>query len=273
MYLKAISKRLRRELESIKFWYKTGLYYYFPNNYGYYFHLRQFRDPNLELDSSRKEILTKHNDKSGWQKEYQGGIKCRDYENYDEYKTHQAHKFDLIIKERGGFTNREIVDWRYKFYKRFRHLSKYIPKSSQILCAGARQGTEVEVLRDLGYKNAYGIDLNPGPDNKLVHVGDFMHLDESDSSLDMIYCNAIDHAFDLEAMFIEHARVIKPDGYVLYEFYMRHAKSFEAVEWKSSEVVFSLILKYFREVIKVDTEQDIIWCLFKGKRKLVDNHS
>ena len=39
-----------------------------------------------------------------------------------------------------------------------------------------------EVLRQLGFRNAYGIDLNPGPENELVRVGDFNRLEETDGS-------------------------------------------------------------------------------------------
>ena len=83
----------------------------------------------------------------------------------------------------GGFKTKDLFFYRIKFYKRFRILSKYLPKKSKILCAGARQGTEVEVLRDLGYNSAYGVDLNPGPNNELVEYGDFMKLNLPNESL------------------------------------------------------------------------------------------
>ena len=76
------------------------------------------------------------------------------------------------------------------------------------MCCGARQGTEVEVLRDLGFRSAYGIDLNSGPENPYVVPGDFMKLDAEDGSLDLIYSNCLDHAFDLPALAAEHARAI-----------------------------------------------------------------
>jgi len=128
----------------------------------------------------------------------------------------------------------------------------------------------VEVLHDLGFKNAYGIDLNPGPDNELVRIGDFMHLENTDSSLDMIYCNSLDHAFNLESFFSEHARVIKPDGYVLYDIALQEKGvqeqgAFEAVRWKSEEVLFLLMLKYFKKVVKVETEPSWRWVLLQGK--------
>jgi hypothetical protein len=115
-----------------------------------------------------------------------------------------------MLKVGKGYSNKVFSAYRRRFYRRFKHLAKYIEKEAIILCAGARQGTEVEVLWDMGYKNAYGIDLNPGPDNKWVKDGDFLKIDAEDGSIDLIYTNAVDHAFDLEKMFAEHARVIKP---------------------------------------------------------------
>jgi hypothetical protein len=76
----------------------------------------------------------------------------------------------------------------------------------------------------------------------------------------------VDHAFDLDAFFAEHARAIKPDGYALYEIPLQDGGAFEAVEWKSDETVFLLMLQYFRGVIKVETEGKWKWMLLKGKQ-------
>lgn len=254
----------------LKFWFKTVLYRYIPGGYGYARRLRRFRDPNYTHISDKHSIRDKHHAKGGWKKQSQGNFRYRDYKDYEEYINHQKQKFYEILKVRGGFTSRDIASFRYRFYRRFRHLPNFLPKSANILCAGARQGTEVQVLHDLGFKNAYGIDLNPGPDNKLVRVGDFMYMDNPDSSLDMIYCNSLDHAFDLESFFSEHTRVIKPNGYVLYDIGLHEdgaskTGAFETVEWKSEEALFLLMLKYFKKVIKVETEHSWKWVLLHGK--------
>ena len=100
----------------------------------------------------------------------------RDYANYQEYLTHQKLKLDEMVKMKGGFSNFDIFDYRLKFYVRFRPLTKLLPLDAAILCCGARQGTEVDVLRDLGFTKAHGIDLNPGASNPLVSLGDMMKL-------------------------------------------------------------------------------------------------
>ncbi|MFA5238585.1 MAG: methyltransferase domain-containing protein [Phycisphaerae bacterium] len=251
----------------LKFWIKTALYCYVPGGYGYARHLHKFRDRGYLHSRDKDSVRDKHHAKSGWKEQDQAGFHYRDYKDYQEYVNHQGQKFDEILKMRGGFTNRAIAAYRHRFYRRFSHLPGLLPKSANILCAGARQGTEVEVLWDIGFKNAYGIDLNPGPDNKYVRAGDFMHLENQDSSLDLIYSNALDHAFNLEGFLREHARAIKPDGYVLYDIAMQDEEhgAFEAAGWKSQEALFLLMLKYFEKVIKVETEPGWKWILLQGK--------
>jgi SAM-dependent methyltransferase len=254
----------------LKFWFKTALYRYVPGGYGYARHLRKFRDPNYLHNRDKHSVRDKHHLQSGWKEQNQNDFHYRDYKDYQEYVDHQGQKFEEILKIHGGFTNQTIAAYRHRFYRRFRHLPTFLPRSANILCAGARQGTEVEVLRDLGFINAYGIDLNPGPDNKFVRVGDFIHLDNPDSSLDMIYCNAVDHAFNLESFFREHARVIKPNGYALYDIAIQNEDTqkhgaFEAVGWKSEETLFLVMLKYFRKVVKIETELGWKWIVLQGK--------
>ena len=250
----------------LKFWVKTFIHDFFPGGYGYYRYLHEFRDTGYVHDRDKHPVRNKHHGKGGWKEQKKEGLRYRDYATYEEYVTHQKQKFDEMLKVRGGFTKRDIVSYRLKFYQRFRVLPEYLSKSAHILCAGARQGTEVEVLHDLGFKNAYGIDLNPGPENKLVRKGDFMCLENADSSLDMIYSNCIDHAFDLDTFFREHSRVLKPNGYVLYDIALQGVGAFEAAEWESDEIVFLLMLRYFKTVIMVNTERSWKWILLQGKR-------
>lgn len=256
----------------LKFWIKTALYRFVPGGYGYIRHLRKFRDPSYVYNRDKHSVRDKHHIQSGWKEKAQNDFHYRDYKDYQEYVSHQSQKFEEILKIRGGFTNRVITAYRYRCYRRFRHLFAFLPKSAQIICAGARQGTEVEVLRDIGFKSAYGIDLNPGPDNKFVRVGDFIHMENPDSSVDMIYCNAVDHAFDLEAFFSEHSRVIKPDGYALYDIALQQGNqkqgAFEAVGWESEEALFLLMLKHFKRVVKVETESGWKWILLQGKAQI-----
>jgi len=192
----------------------------------------------------------------------------RDYSSYEEYLVHQKQKIDEIMKIQGGFSNQVVSFYRIKFFNRFKHLPRLLPKDAVIVGAGARQGTEVEVLRDLGFVNAYGIDLNPGPENPLVRQGDFMHMEEKTSSIDLIYCNCVDHAFNLEQFFAEHARVIKPNGYALYDLPVNVEDPqgpFESVAFLRVEDVLLLMLSHFEKIIKIESEACWKWVLLQGK--------
>jgi len=250
----------------IRYWVKNFFLIVYPS--GYHRNLQSFHDPNYVHKRDKHTVRNKHHGEGGWDEEKKEGIRYRDYASYEEYVTHQKQKFNEMLKVKGGFTKLTIVRYRLMFYQRFRILKEYISKSAHILCAGARQGTEVEVLHDLGYNKAYGIDLNPGPENKFVREGDFMHLENADSSLDMIYSNCIDHAFDLDAFFKEHARVLKPDGFVLYDIAIQDKGGgpFEAVEWESDDIIFLMMLKYFKTVVKVSTTKSWKCVLLQGKK-------
>ncbi len=251
-----------------RFYTKNILYCFLFNHFGYYRQLIAYKKSDYGYEEYKQGVRKKHYGKEGWQKEKKNGILYRDYSNYDEYVSHQKVKLDEMIAFKGGFSNRDIIEYRLKFFKRFHKIPQYLPWNASILCLGARQGTEVEVLRDLGFIAARGIDLNPGPDNPWVKPGDFMAIAEPDHSLDMIYSNAVDHAFDLESFFKESARVVKLEGYAMYDLSVQTTAQgggpFEAVEWDSEEKVFHLMLKYFKQVIHVETETAWKVVLLKG---------
>ena len=251
------------------FWLKTLLHRVVPGGFGYHRRLRTKVDPNYVHERDKHAVRHKHHGAGGWKEADDAtGIQRRDYSDYDEYLTHQKLKLDEMLKTKGGFTNAEIVHFRLNFYLRFRELTRLLPPEAKMLCMGARQGTEVEVLRDLGFAQATGIDLNPGPDNPLVKPGDFMHLDFPDSSLDLLYTNCVDHAFDLEAFFAEHARAMKPNGYVLYDVGINMEDgggAFEALSWKRTEDVLEIMLRHFKRIVRVQRETQWMWILLQGK--------
>jgi SAM-dependent methyltransferase len=251
-----------------KFWAKTALHRLTPGGFGYHRKLRNCADPSYVHERDKHPVRCKHHGGGGWKAEDEKGIQCRDYADYDEYLTHQKLKLDEMLKMKGGFSNEDLMNFRVRFYLRFRHLPLILPRDARILCMGARQGTEVEVLRDLGFANAQGIDLNPGPDNPWVKPGDFMRLDYPDSSLDLLYTNCVDHAFDLDAFFDEHRRAMKPNGFILYDIGVNMeegAGPFEAVAWKRSEDIFQRLLVKFKKLIKVEREENWMWVLLQGK--------
>ena len=72
-------------------------------------------------------------------------------------------------------------------------------KAASVLCLGARQGTEVKAFLDLGCF-AVRIDLEPGAENQFVVQGDFHDLKFPTESVDIVFTNSLDHAFDPKKM-------------------------------------------------------------------------
>lgn len=252
-----------------RFWLKTALYRYVPGGFGQFRRLRRYREPGYVPSRDRHAVRERHNASSGWGEPQQASVRTREYESYDEYTVHQRQKLDEILKIGGDLlANRVVAGYRRKFLRRFRPLSALLPRSAVILCLGARLGTEVEVLRDIGFRNAVGIDLNPGPDNPYVDVGDFQHLEAADESVDLVYSNCIDHAFDLDAFFAEHRRVLKPTGYAMYDFPIRNddgAAPFESVVWSDDETVLAGIREHFGEVVRREDDGHSEWLLVRAR--------
>ncbi|MBF0346143.1 MAG: class I SAM-dependent methyltransferase [Magnetococcales bacterium] len=252
------------------FYFKTFMYQFFFNWFSYNRKIHALKRDNYDFSVEKHPVRNKHHGKGGWKSTAINGIRYRDYSDYDEYIAHQKAKWDEMIAAKGGLTAAEVVSYRKKFFRRFRKLHSLIPLDARILCLGARQGTEVEVLRDLGFVHAQGIDLNPGPDNPWVVPGDFMNIDSPDGAVDLIYSNAVDHAFDLDRFFKEHSRVLKKDGYVLYDLAVESngqgSGVFESVEWESDEHIFHILLKNFDRVIHVASEPNWKWILLQGSR-------
>ena len=190
-----------------------------------------------------------------------------EFENYDQYKKHQAAKFKLIIGKGHGWKRLEILEYRLRFWRRFRHLKRHCPISSLILCLGARQGTEVEVLRELGYDNAIGIDLEPGPDNSLVTKGDFNDLPYEDETVDAVYSNCIDHVFDIDMFLSEQFRVLGPGGLMLLDFARNNraeapGSQFESFFWNDSEDIRAHVSRRFPTVLDERRDKNWHWVLF-----------
>lgn len=142
------------------------------------------------------------------------------YPSYEAYVAHQRDKLDAMVE--AGTAIRSKRDFEV-FRRRF-EIASLSPHSS-ILCLAARLGSEVEAFISLGHF-AVGIDLNPGPSNPYVMSGDFHALQFADASVDCVYCNSLDHAFDLNKIAAEVVRVLKPGGLFLLEVVAGHKEGF-----------------------------------------------
>lgn len=173
-----------------------------------------------------------------WEKE--GDFARRRYESYDDYVRHQASKLAGVAERL-----RETEAWDFdQFLERFT-ACRPLAEMRNVLCLGARLGTEVRALHRLGHF-AVGIDLNPGDENPYVLPGDFHALVFPDASVDAVFTNALDHVFDLERMIGETRRVLRPGGILLAEFELGFGEEhvpgdFEATHWKNADVLMDQI--------------------------------
>jgi len=247
------------------FWLRSPLYRWTPGGYGYYRQLRRYGDPTYDWARDRHPVRLKHRGAQMLGEPSTEGLVKRQYASYEEYAVHQRQKLEEILRSGTGFPNAVVAAHRRRFYQRFRNLIPRLAPDAIIVCLGARQGTEVEVLRELGFRNAYGIDLNPGPGNKLVREGDFHEIDAPDSSVDLVYSNSLDHTFDLDRFFTEHQRVLKPDGFALYDIHKAYQPGekapFESTLWTRPEVVVRQTLHHFQTLLMLETAGDWTWLL------------
>jgi SAM-dependent methyltransferase len=165
-----------------------------------------------------------------------GELARRRYASYDEYLDHQSSKLAGVADQLVRNQPRDLAD----FLERFETCAP-LREAHTVLCLGARLGTEVKALRQLGYL-AVGIDLNPGADNVYVMHGDFHDLAFPTGSFDAVYTNALDHAFDLARILAEVRRVLKPGGLLVVDLCFgseegRLAGDFEALWWRDSQAM------------------------------------
>jgi SAM-dependent methyltransferase len=171
-------------------------------------------------------------DGSSWN--HGGELAQRRYASYDAYLDHQSSKLAGVADQLVRNQPRDLAD----FLERFETCAP-LREARSVLCLGARLGTEVKALRQLGYL-AIGIDLNPGADNVYVLHGDFHDVAFPAGSFDAVYTNALDHAFDLARILAEVWRVLKPGGLFLVDLIHGsgegwHPGDFESLWWRDSQ--------------------------------------
>jgi SAM-dependent methyltransferase len=154
----------------------------------------------------------------------------RGYNSYEAYLEHQKAK--LETHDFGRYDD----EFRTTLRERLSALEIEWPGRS-VLCLAARIGTEVKAFLDLR-AFAVGIDLNPGADNRYVVHGDFHDLQFAPGSVDVIYTNSLDHAFDIDRIGKEVLKVLKPGGVFLVEAVQGRDQGtnpgfFESFFWKN----------------------------------------
>jgi SAM-dependent methyltransferase len=157
-------------------------------------------------------------------------LQKRSYGSYEAYLEHQKAK--LETHDFGQYD----AEFRDALRERLAALDAGWQGKS-VLCLAARIGTEVKAFLDLG-AFAIGIDLNPGEENRYVLHGDFHDLQFAPGSVDVVYTNSLDHAFDIDRIAKEVLKVLKPDGLLVVEAVQGREQGvnpgfFESFFWKN----------------------------------------
>ncbi|HEX8360815.1 MAG TPA: class I SAM-dependent methyltransferase [Longimicrobium sp.] len=180
------------------------------------------------------------------------GSRRRAYPDYETYLEHQRTKLDAF---RGSSIERHDRRFHAALAKRLAVLPISFERKA-VLCLAARQGSEVRAFIDQG-AFAVGIDLNPGRDNRYVVVGDFHDLQFAAGTVDVVYTNSLDHAFDLGRILAEVRRVLVPGGILIAEVGSGGGEGrgfYEALSWDS---VDTLMVRFVHHGFRVEHRHPI----------------
>jgi len=188
-----------------------------------------------------------------------GDFRSRRYPDYETYLEHQKTKYSAL---RSSSIERHDRWFFPALVERLSGLPTEI-RGRSVLCLAARQGTEVRAFIERG-AFAVGIDLNPGPMNRHVMVGDFHDLQFADRSIDLVFTNSLDHAFELDRIVAEVRRVLRADGSLIVEANAAgddagaSAGPYESTVWRG---VDALLDRITRHGFEVETRQsfDVPW--------------
>jgi SAM-dependent methyltransferase len=193
------------------------------------------------------------------------GFSRKIYDSYQQYLQHQKEKLQKIEDGTYAFFKDKNYDTEYANALRKRlEDSGRIKAGSTVLCLAARLGTEVKAFLGLNCF-AVGLDLNPGKENKYVVYGDFHEIQFPDGSVDVVFCNSLDHAFELNKLLSEIKRVLRPNGQLVLEINLSadEAKGsqggyFEALSWDSNETLMRFLESQGFRCVQ-STEIDFPW--------------
>lgn len=179
----------------------------------------------------------------------EAGLGRRDYPDYETYLQHQRTKLDAMREK-------SLRSHDRRFYTALCERLEQVPcplERRSVLCLAARQGSEVRAFIDRG-AFAVGIDLNPGRENRYVLVGDFHDLQFASGTVDVVYTNSLDHAFDLDRIMNEVMRVLADGAHFILEVGRGTESDFgrgfyEALSWKTVDDLLARLLPMGLEIV------------------------
>jgi SAM-dependent methyltransferase len=175
-----------------------------------------------------------------------GDFKQKEYASYKHYLRHQKSKVQGNIK---WIKNYDVL-YRKELCHRLTKLD-FLERGMSALCLGARTGAEVRAFIDCGLF-AVGIDILPLV-KRFVLKGDFQDLLFAPQSVDVVFTNSLDHAYDIEGVLEQIVKVVKPSGLVIIEVPRSHGTSADkwaSCRWEKTDDLIKLFENQRFEVIK-----------------------
>jgi len=157
-------------------------------------------------------------------------MKTENYESYIENQKEKTSNEELRKVLESKFKLKEGI-FRNKFSKM---MPQFIKEGDNALCLGARMGEEVSALRSLDC-NAIGVDLVER--KPYVVKCDFNYLERLNSKFDVIYSNALDHAFSYDMFFSSIKKVVKPGTVIILDVFPGHFAKYESLKVDSENEV------------------------------------
>lgn len=215
---------------------------------------REFNPTNTGNAAKKLFETILENEKKRWT--VQDGLQRKTYANYEEYLRHQKSKLDGGIK-----FDLAKYDAEYRKGLKERLESTSITwKGKNVLCLGARTGTEVKSFLDVGCF-AVGVDLNTGKDNKYVVTGDFHNLQFPNKTVNVAFTNSLDHVYRIQKFLSEVTRVLVPGGLFIVELEGKKDKDADqwaSLHWDSDEPLIKLFNEFNLTLTK-QTDFESIW--------------
>lgn len=161
-------------------------------------------------------------------------------DNYQEYKKRQWKEVDRL--------------YELKLFSKHVDIISKLPiddnekNRSNVLCIGARYGIEIEVFKQLNFKNINAIDIYPRSKN--IIEADMHNLPFHENQFDIIYTHhSLDHSlFPIKAV-EEMYRVSKHNSFWIHSVPFDDYGKEEAIDFDNADEIISLFSKFTSEII------------------------
>ncbi len=121
-------------------------------------------------------------------------------------------------------------------------------RKAEVLCVGARYGTEVEVFKQMGFVNIKAFDIYPRYEN--VIEADMHNLPFAENSFDIIYSHhSLDHSLFPKKAVSEMYRVSRNSAYWVHSIPFDDFGKEEAIDFDNPDEVIDFFKEYTGKIL------------------------